>query len=37
MDEILDELLEEGIEKFVNPYDLLLQSIENQAKQLTPS
>ncbi|ACB50726.1 transaldolase [Crocosphaera subtropica ATCC 51142] len=37
MDEVLDELLEEGIEKFVNPYDSLLESIENQAKQLTPS
>ena len=33
IDEILDELLEEGIEKFVNPYDFLLKSIENQAKK----
>ncbi len=37
MDEVLDELLEEGIDKFVKPYDSLLESIENQAKQLTPS
>lgn len=36
MDQVLDELLKEGIEKFVNPYDSLLESIENQAKQLTP-
>ncbi|MEM8779189.1 MAG: transaldolase [Cyanobacteria bacterium P01_G01_bin.49] len=34
---VMDELLQEGIEKFVEPYNSLLESIENQAKELAPA
>lgn len=37
IDDVMDELIEEGIEKFVNPYDSLLESIDNQVKELTPA
>jgi len=35
LDEVLDELLSEGIRKFVEPYNSLLQTIEEQMRQLT--
>jgi transaldolase len=35
LDSVMNELLEEGIQKFVQPYDSLLQSLESQMKQLT--
>jgi len=35
LDAVMDELLEEGIQKFVQPYDSLLQSLESRMKQLT--
>lgn len=35
LDEVMDELLEEGIQKFVHPYDSLLQSLESRMKQFT--
>lgn len=34
LDAVMDELLEEGIDKFVRPYDSLLQSLESQMKQV---
>jgi len=37
LDAVMDELLEEGIQKFVQPYDSLLQSLESRMKQLTPA
>lgn len=35
LDRVMDELLAEGIEKFVQPYDSLLQSLESRMKELT--
>ena len=37
LDGIMEELLEEGIQKFVQPYDSLLQSLESRMEQLTPA
>jgi transaldolase len=37
LDQIMEELLEEGIQKFVQPYDSLLQSLEERMKQLAPA
>jgi transaldolase len=37
LDEVMDELLEEGIQKFIKPYDSLLQSLESRMEQLTPA
>lgn len=34
LDGIMAELLDEGIEKFVKPYESLMQSLENKVKQL---
>jgi len=34
LDQVMAELLEEGIDKFVKPYESLLSSLENKAKQL---
>jgi transaldolase len=34
LDGVMDELLEEGIQKFVKPYDALLESLESKVKQL---
>ncbi|MDB9311864.1 transaldolase [Spirulina sp. CS-785/01] len=34
LDQVMDELLEEGIEKFVKPFDSLMSSLEDKAKQL---
>ena len=37
LEQVMDELLEEGIDKFVKPYDSLLQSLESRMEQLTPA
>ncbi|ASC72720.1 Transaldolase [Halomicronema hongdechloris C2206] len=37
LNQVMDELLEEGIDKFVKPYDALLQSIQEKMEQLTPA
>jgi transaldolase len=37
LEQVMDELLEEGIQKFVKPYDSLLQSLESRMEQLTPA
>lgn len=34
--QVMDELLEEGIDKFVQPFESLMQSLENKVKQLSP-
>lgn len=34
---VMDELLEEGIQKFVQPYDSLLKSLESRMEELTPA
>ncbi len=34
INEVMDELLEEGIEKFINPFESLMASLENKVKQL---
>ncbi len=36
VDQVMDELLGEGIDKFVQPFDSLMQSLENKIKQLSP-
>ncbi len=36
LDEVMYELLEEGIYKFVRPYDSLMQSLADKVKQLSP-
>lgn len=36
LDQVMNELLEEGIEKFVQPYDSLMESLENKVKQISP-
>jgi transaldolase len=36
LDQVMAELLEEGIELFVQPYQSLLQSLENKLQQLSP-
>jgi len=35
LDAVMDELLSEGIDKFVKPYESLLSSLESKAQQLT--
>jgi transaldolase len=37
LEQVMDDLLEEGIQKFVKPYDSLLQSLESRMEQLTPA
>ena len=34
LDEVMDELLEEGIDKFIKPFESLMSSLENKVKQL---
>ncbi|NEO25425.1 MAG: transaldolase [Kamptonema sp. SIO4C4] len=34
LDQVMEELLDEGIEKFVKPFDALMSSLEDKAKQL---
>jgi transaldolase len=34
LDQVMDELLEEGIDKFVKPFESLMASLENKVKQL---
>ncbi len=36
LSQVTNELLEEGLEKFVQPYDSLMQSLEDKIKQLSP-
>ncbi|MEL6381740.1 MAG: hypothetical protein AAFQ89_04575, partial [Cyanobacteria bacterium J06626_18] len=35
--ESMDELLEEGIDKFVKPFDTLMDSLITKVKQLSPA
>ncbi|MFE4105388.1 transaldolase [Almyronema epifaneia] len=37
LDQIMDELLEEGIDKFVQPFDKLMDSLVTKVKQLSPA
>lgn len=37
LQQVMAELLEEGIEKFVQPFDSLMQSLESKVKELTPA
>ena len=34
LDEVMDDLLEEGIDKFIKPFESLMSSLENKVKQL---
>ncbi|MGV2829524.1 transaldolase [Myxosarcina sp. GI1(2024)] len=36
LDQVMYELLEEGIDKFARPFDSLMQSLEDKVKQLSP-
>jgi transaldolase len=36
LDDVMNELLDEGIEKFTQPYDSLMQSLEDKIQQLSP-
>ncbi|WP_036478325.1 transaldolase [Myxosarcina sp. GI1] len=36
LDEVMYELLEEGIDKFIKPFDSLQQTLESKVKQLSP-
>ncbi len=37
LDEVMAQLLEEGIDKFVKPFDTLMKSLEDKVKQLVPA
>ena len=37
LDQVMDELLEEGIDKFVKPFDKLMDSLVTKVKQLSPA
>ncbi len=37
LDSVMNELLDEGIDKFVRPYDSLLDSLESHIEELTPA
>ena len=37
LDEVMAELLEEGIDKFIKPFDSLIKSLEAKASQLVPA
>jgi transaldolase len=37
LDQVMNELLAEGIDKFIQPFDSLMQSLDNKMKQLSPS
>jgi transaldolase len=36
LDEVMAELLEDGIVKFIQPFDSLIKSLEGKVKQLQP-
>jgi transaldolase len=36
LDQVMDELLKDGIDKFVKPFQSLMNSLENKVKQLSP-
>ncbi|MEM0981908.1 MAG: transaldolase, partial [Cyanobacteria bacterium P01_H01_bin.58] len=35
LDQVMDDLLEEGIDKFVKPFDTLMESLVTKVKQLS--
>lgn len=37
LDQVMSELLDEGIDKFIKPFDSLMASLEQKVKQLTPA
>lgn len=37
LDKVMDELIEEGIQKFADPYDDLMRSLEEKTRQLVPA
>lgn len=37
LDRVMSELLDEGIDKFIKPFDSLMASLEEKVKQLTPA
>ncbi|MGK7891862.1 MAG: transaldolase [Leptolyngbyaceae cyanobacterium] len=37
LDQVMDELLEEGIDKFIKPFESLMESLTTKVKQLTPA
>ncbi|MDB9529108.1 transaldolase [Oscillatoria sp. CS-180] len=37
LDQVMDELLEEGIDKFIKPFDTLMDSLVTKVKQLSPA
>lgn len=37
LDAVMDDLLEDGIDKFVKPFDSLMKSLEDKVKALTPA
>ena len=37
LDEVMDELLAEGIDKFIKPFDKLMDSLVTKVKQLSPA
>jgi transaldolase len=37
LERVMNELLAEGIDKFIQPFDSLMQSLDNKIKQLSPS
>lgn len=37
LDQVMEELIEEGIQKFADPYDELMRSLEEKTRQLTPA
>ncbi|MEM9924360.1 MAG: transaldolase family protein, partial [Cyanobacteria bacterium P01_D01_bin.50] len=36
LDSVMDELLAEGIDKFIKPFQFLISSLEDKVKQLSP-
>jgi transaldolase len=36
LDQVMDEVLKEGIDKFVQPFESLMSSLEDKIKQLSP-
>ncbi|MEM9980724.1 MAG: transaldolase, partial [Cyanobacteria bacterium P01_D01_bin.2] len=37
LDDVMDELLTEGIDKFIKPFDKLMDSLVTKVKQLSPA
>jgi transaldolase len=37
INQVMDELLEDGIEKFIQPFQSLMDSMEGKVKLLTPA